>query len=208
MNSHAAIIRSLGITGVLLALALVLLAIVSAIFAFDRWPTSGSASTVERVAVDRSDARRVDTVLVRAERSASVVRGAFAAAAADGAIATALGGSDAILVGDGEPAGRSDGGGFGPPPPSVPLVPPGEGGGGIRVAGTGNGGGAQPEAPDSDSIIRQATCGAREALGEAGSSLETACEPESSGQSTLLGGAAGGTVDAADELIQTVTVGR
>jgi hypothetical protein len=206
VNGHTAIIRSLGITGVLLALALVLLAIVSAIFAFDRWPTTGGASTVERVAVDRPDARRVNTVLVRAdERSASVVRGAFAATVSDAAFATALGAGDAFLVGDREPAGRSDGGGFGPPPPSVPFAAPGEGSGGTRFAGSGNGGTPPAETPEPDSIIHQATCGARDALGQAGAPLEPACQPEGSGQRSLLARAVGRTVDTADDLVAGVT---
>lgn len=204
MNGHTATIRSLGITGVLLVLALVLLAIVSAIFTFDRWPTRGGASTVERVAVDRPDARRVDTVLVTIERSASVVRGAFAATVSEDAFATAPGTGDVILVGDREPAGRSDGGGFGPPPPSVPLIPPGEGGGGTRFAGTNNGGGSQPGTPEAD-VIRQATCDARDALGEAGAPLDPACQPEGPGQRNLVARAVGGTVTAADDVVESAT---
>lgn len=204
MNGHTATIRSLGITGVLLLLALVLLALVSAIFAFDRWPDSGGAGTVERVAVDRPDARRVETVLVRTRRPAPVVRGAFVARTT-GAFATASGAGDAILVGDREPADQSDGGGFGPPPPAVPFAPPGEGGGGARFTGTGGGGGTTPQPPEPPSVIRQATCGAREALGQAGAPLP-ACEPAAPGQRSVVARAVSGTVTAADTLAEGVTV--
>jgi hypothetical protein len=199
---HTATIRSLGITGVLLLLALVLLAIVSAIFAFDRWPTSGTTSTVERVAVDRPDARRVDTVLVRSERPAPVVRGAFLARSGD-ALATS-GSGGALLAGDREPAGQSDGGGFGPPPPAVPFAPPGEGGGATRLTGTGGGAVNQPQAPPDASIVRQAACGARNALGEAGAPLDPACQPASPGQRSLVARTVSGTVAAADGLVKHV----
>ncbi len=107
-------------------LALVLLAIVSAIVTFDRWPEGGSASSVERIAVDRPEARRVETELVRAERTTAVVRGVVAVR--DGASATASGADGVFLVAEG-PGDQSDGGGFGPPPPPVPILAPGEGGG-------------------------------------------------------------------------------
>lgn len=205
MNGHTALIRSFGITGVLLLLALVLLAIVSAIVAFDRWPDGGGASSVERVAVDRPDVRRVQTVLVRARRSAPVVRGVFVARSASGASATALGAGDVLLVGDREPTDQSDGGGFGPPPPSVPFAAPGEGGGGLRAVGGGGGGGASPVPgePESPSVIRQATCGAREALGEAGAPLDNACSnPERRGSVAQL---VSGTVATVTETVSSVT---
>lgn len=202
MNSHTAIIKSFGITGVLLLLALVLLAIVSAIVAFDRWPDGGGASTVERVAVDRPSARRVETVLVSERRSAPVVRGVFVERTA-GDSATALAAGDVFLVGDREPTGRSDGGGFGPPPPSVPFAPPGEGGGAFRAVGAGPAGNsASPEAPEPG-VITQATCGARQALGEAGAPLEPACTPPAPGRRGTLATAVDGTVgtvtDAAEQ---------
>ena len=207
MNGHTAIIKSFGITGVLLLLALVLLAIVSAIVAFDRWPDGGSATTVERVAVDRPSARRVETVLVSKRRAAPVVRGVFVARTS-GTSATALGPGDVFLVDDREPIDQSDGGGFGPPPPSVPFAAPGEGGGGFRAVGGGAGGGgatgpAQPPAPDP---ITQATCDAREALGEAGAPLDQACsEPTGPGRRGALSQTLGGTVDAVDRVVETVT---
>jgi hypothetical protein len=179
VNPYTAIIKSFGTTGVLLLLALVMLAIVSAIVAFDRWPESGGASTVERVAVDRPSARRVETVLVTSRRSAPVVRGVFVARSS-GTSATAVGAGDVFLVGDREPTGQSDGGGFGPPPPSVPFAAPGEGGGVPRVVGTGVTAGPAPQQSDQpEPFIKQATCGARAALGEAGEPLDPACAPSS-----------------------------
>ena len=204
MKIHTATIRSLGITGVLLLLALVLLAIVSAILAFDRWPTNGVASTVERVAVDRPDARRVDTVLVRTERPASVVRGAFVTRPS-GAFATASGTGDALLVGVREPADQSAGGGFGPPPPTVPSAPPGEGGGPTRFNGTGGGGSIAPPQAEQPSIVRQATCDARAALGPAAATLDPACQPAAPGQRSLIARTVGGTLTAADAVIEAPT---
>jgi hypothetical protein len=169
VNGHTAIIRSFGTTGVLLLLSLVLLAIVSAIVAFDRWPETGRASAVERVAVDRSDVRRVETVRVRSQRP-SLVQGALGSS---GTSASASGAS-AFLVAEREPGGQSDGGGLGPPPPPVPVRAPGEGGGGpARVSNSVNS--PPAEEPGDEQIIQEAACGAREALGEAGAPLESAC---------------------------------
>jgi hypothetical protein len=189
VNGHTAIIRSFGTTGVLLLLSLVLLAIVSAIVAFDRWPESGSRDTVERIAVDRPEAPRVETELVRADRPTPVVRG-VGAVRASGVSAAALGAGDVVLVADRGPGGQSDGGGFGPPPPPVPFAAPGEGGG--------LGGGARSTSvtpavgggdDDEENPLRTAACGAREALGEAGAPLDRACAPGSRGfvRETLRG---------------------
>ena len=180
MNSHTALIRSFGTTGVLLLLALVLLAIVSAIVAFDRWPESGSSSTVERIAVDRPEARRVETELVRSRRPAPVVRGVVAVRSGSSAASSGVGG--VFLVADRGPGDQSDGGGFGPPPPPVPFNAPGEGGGVRRFNGTGGGGGSiTPVDPTPPDPIRQAACGARQALGAAGAPLDSACKPGSRG---------------------------
>jgi hypothetical protein len=191
VNGHTAIIRSFGITGVLLLLALVLLAIVSAIVAFDGWPQSGGASTVERVAVDRPGARRVETVLVSSRRSAPVVQGVFAARSAS-ASATASVAGGAFLVAGREPGGLSAGGGFGPPPPPVPLAAPGEGGGAPRLVSSGNG--AQPQPGDqTQPIVSRAACDARQALGHAGVPIDPAC---SQGRRGKLRETVGGTVPA------------
>ena len=207
MNGHTAIIKSFGITGVLLLLALVLLAIVSAIVAFDRWPDGGSATTVERVAVDRPGARRVETVLVSKRRPAPVVRGVFVARTS-GTSATALGPGDVFLVDDREPIDQSDGGGFGPPPPSVPFAAPGEGGGGFRaVGGGGSGGGTtNPTQPPEPGPITRATCDAREALGDAGAPLEQACsQPTGPGRRGVLSRTLGSGVDAVDDVAENAT---
>ena len=175
MNGHTAIIRSFGTTGVLLLLALVLLAIVSAIVAFDRWPDGGSASTVERVAVDRSEVRRVETVQVEVRRAAPVVRGVFAARSSTGVSAISSGTGDVFLVADREPGGQSDGGGFGPPPPPVPFNAPGEGGGPNRRTTSSDNGPAPPEEPAP--LLQKTACDARDALGQAGTPLDAACSP-------------------------------
>lgn len=177
-----------------------MLATVSAIVAFDRWPESGGASTVERVAVDRPSVRRVETVLVSARRPAPVVRGVFVERPA-GASATALGAGDVFLVGDREPTGQSDGGGFGPPPPPVPFAAPGEGGGPARFAGSGASGGPGKDEPSEPTIIRQATCGAREALGQAGGPLDPACSAGSPGQRGTVGQAVDGTAAAVTDIL-------
>ena len=161
-------------------LALVLLSIVSAIVAFDRWPESGGASSVERIAVDRSEVRRVETELVRAERRAPLVRGVVLVR--EPTSATASGGGEVFLVADRGPGGQSDGGGFGPPPPPVPFNAPGEGGGvgGGTARSTGNSS-PRPGPTDDGGPIRAAACGVGEALGEAGSALSSACKPGSRG---------------------------
>jgi hypothetical protein len=176
VNGHTALIRSFGTTGVLLVLALVLLAIVSAIMTFDRWPDSGSARTVERVAVDRSEVRRVETVEVEVRRPAPVVRGVFVVRPSAGTSAPGAGAGDAFLVADREPGDRSDGGGFGPPPPSVPFNPPGEGGGGGRVVPTCRNC-AEPPPPEPPTLLQKAACDTRDALGQSGTPLDSACNP-------------------------------
>ena len=131
---------------------------------------------MERVAVDRPVAQRVETELVESRRTAPVVRGVFIVRDA-GASTAAPGAAGAILVADREPGGQSDGGGFGPPPPPVPFDAPGEGGSRPRVSpgagATGGGGGGG----DGDDLIREAACGARDALGAAGAPLDPACKP-------------------------------
>jgi hypothetical protein len=175
VNGHTALIRSFGTTGVLLLLALVLLAFVSAIMAFDRWPDSGSASAVEHVAVDRPETRRVETVRVEVRRPAPVVRGVFVARSPAGPSTTAIGAGDVFLVADREPGGQSDGGGFGPPPPPVPFAAPGEGGGGTRVRPAEN---APPATgPEPQPLLQRAACETRDALGQAGTPLDSACNP-------------------------------
>jgi hypothetical protein len=179
VNTHTAFIRSFGITGVLLALSLVLLAFVSAIVAFDRWPEGAGASAVERVAVEPTEARRVETVVVR--QGAPVVRGASATRAS--ASATAFGSGGALPRGNGVNAG----GGFGPPPPRVGIRPPGEGGGGVPRQAS-SGGPAPPVDPPDP--IRAAACGARDAVSgasaEAGQALKPACEPGRRAQGPLV----------------------
>ena len=159
-------------------LALVLLAIVSAIVAFDRWPEGGGASSVERIAVDRSEVRRVETELVRAERETPVVRGVLAIRAPESS-ATATGAGGVFLVADRGRGDQSDGGGFGPPPPPVPFNAPGEGGGfgGGTSRTAGGGSGPVPGTPEGADPIRSAACDVGEALGEAGSALQPACKP-------------------------------
>jgi len=131
-----------------------MLAIVSAIVAFDRWPQSGNGSVVERIAVDRTQVRHVETVVLRAHR-APVVRRVVRARGAGSATTSGA----ASLPGAGGDAGGRGGGGFGPPPPPVPPNPPGEGGP-TRVTSSRPASPVQPEG----SPIREAACGARDAL--------------------------------------------
>ena len=175
MNTHTAFIRSLGIAGVLLALSLALLAFVSAVVAFDRWPEGAGASAVERVAVEPSEGRRVETVVVRSRPGASVVRGVTLAGAL--AVSTSSGSGGALPTAGGT-SERPNGGGFGPPPPRVGVRPPGEGGDGTvrQVASTGGGGGG----PEDENPIQEAACDARDTLSgaspDAGQALTPACD--------------------------------
>jgi hypothetical protein len=143
---------------------------------------------VERIAVDRSEVRRVETELVRAERRTPLVRGVVAVRAPTSATASGAGG--VFLVADRGPGGQTDGGGFGPPPPPVPFNAPGEGGG--VGGGTSRTAGSNPPVtapPESADPIRAAACGVGEALGQAGSALDPACRPGSRGlvRETLSG---------------------
>ena len=52
MSARAAYIRSFGISGLLVLAALVMLAIVSAIVAFNGWPTAASATRVEAIPLE------------------------------------------------------------------------------------------------------------------------------------------------------------
>ena len=96
-----------------------------------------------------------------------------------------------FLVRDREPTDQIDGGGFGPPPPSVPIVPPGEGGGPARFVGAGNNG-PGPAPPPPRTVIQEATCGARDALGDSGSPLDPACATGGPGGRGTVRGALSG----------------
>lgn len=176
MNLRTAIIRCFGTTGVLLALSLVLLALVSAIVAFDRWPEGTGAGTVQPVAVEPGQARRVDTVAVRTRPRITVARGVFVARApaTSGLTLARPGGAS----GDGGPGGRTLLSVVGPPPPTVPASPPGEGGGGATRVARQPGAGSQTP-PGEPNVVRDAACGARDALSTAGAgaALDPACQP-------------------------------
>lgn len=133
---------------------------------------------MERVAVDRSEARRVETVLVDVRRQAPVVRGVFVARGPAGVSTSGPGAGDVFLVADREPGDQSDGGGFGPPPPPVPFDAPGEGGGLNRTASTGN---SPPSSSEPQTLIQRAACDTRDALGQSGTPLDSACSTGSRG---------------------------
>ena len=87
MRARAAFIRSLGTTGILVAAALLMLAIVSALVAFRAWP-GGTGESVAAVPVSRDAGSRVDLKQVRSvtpprvavRRLAAPLRDASAAA--------------------------------------------------------------------------------------------------------------------------------
>src|SRR3954463_1523853 len=56
MKATKAYIASLGTTGVLLAASVLMLAVVSAVVAFDRWPGAGVASPVKTLALNETPA--------------------------------------------------------------------------------------------------------------------------------------------------------
>src|SRR3954454_24183349 len=61
MKATKAYIASLGTTGVLLAASILMLAVVSAVVAFDRWPGAGVSSPVQTlVLAERPAAIRID----------------------------------------------------------------------------------------------------------------------------------------------------
>jgi hypothetical protein len=82
MRARGAYIRSFGVTGLLVTAAFIMLAIVSAIVAFNGWPSDAAASRVDSVALDvpvATSAPEATVVLVRpdppaAQRAASATR--------------------------------------------------------------------------------------------------------------------------------------
>jgi len=199
VNGHTALIRSFGTTGVLLALSLVLLAIVSAIVAFDRWPEGTGASAVERVAVEPVEAQRVDSVVVRARSRASVVRGA--GRRAPGAFAAASGSGGALPRGREIPTLVSTG----PPPPRVPIRPPGEGGRPGRTLQSSDNGMPAP-IQNQPGPIQAAACGARDAVSaaspDAGQALSGACQPGRRGGEGPLSSTVAGVTEVAAEVLK------
>jgi hypothetical protein len=93
------------------------------------------------------------------------------------ASATASVAGGTFLVAVREPGGQSDGGGFGPPSPSVPFAAPGEGGGPSRFVNSGTTVQPQPSPDQAGPILSRATCDARQALGDAGVPIDPACSP-------------------------------
>jgi hypothetical protein len=201
VNGHTALIRSFGTTGVLLALSLVLLAIVSAIVAFDRWPEGTGASAVERVAVEPVETQRVDSVVVRSRSRASVVRGA--GLRSSGAFASASRSGGALPGGREIPTLASTG----PPPPRVPFRPPGERDrpGGRALQNTNTGGG--PPIPDEEPPpIQAAACGARDAVSaaspDAGQALSGACQPGRRGGDGPLSSTVAGVAEVPTQVLK------
>src|SRR4051812_13464701 len=84
MRTRSAYIRSFGVTGILVSASVMMLAIVSAIVAFDGWPTSASARGVETVAIDVPTGRAAsETPVIRVRAARKPSRPAPARAVAD-----------------------------------------------------------------------------------------------------------------------------
>jgi hypothetical protein len=80
MRARAAVIPSLGTTGILLAAALLMLALVSALVAFRAWP-GGTGETVPSVPVTQEAGSRVDLKQVRTATAPRAVKRAAPVAA-------------------------------------------------------------------------------------------------------------------------------
>src|SRR3954452_91748 len=76
MKATKAYIASLGTTGVLLAASVLMLAVVSAVVAFDRWPGAGVASPIQTVALNERPATIRVTGHSSAPSATSTVRAA------------------------------------------------------------------------------------------------------------------------------------
>src|SRR5439155_3718484 len=125
MRATRAYIASLGTTSLLVASSLLLLVVVSAIVAFNGWPGSGVADSVENMVVNDDPPFRVSgpaQVAIDAAPAATAVAAAPAptAPAAGGAPGGAPGGGGGPVAGVRTPTG---GGGGGPAPST--LIDPG-----------------------------------------------------------------------------------
>jgi len=117
MRATKAYIASLGTTGVLLGASLLMLAVVSAVVAFNRWPDSGVSTRVQTLMLNDQAAP------IRVSAVAPGARAGAAAAAARGA--AARGGTVPRVLGRTFTGGRLGTIGSGPPPaPAQPLRPP------------------------------------------------------------------------------------
>jgi hypothetical protein len=176
MNTNRVTLTAFGTSGVLLAASLTMLAIVSALVAFDAWPTRDRAASPAEIAVESPHAARV----VRTGRRASATTGSRAA----GGAGSARGARAERLPGAG---GRHGGGAGDPsnpntdrpsdpaPPPHVGRQPPGEPDPNVP---SGGGGSEQAGAP---SVVHEVTCGAGKTVGgvngAAGDAVGSACKP-------------------------------
>src|SRR4051795_11732582 len=110
MKATKAYIASLGTTGVLLAASILMLAVVSAVVAFDRWPGSHVSSPVQTLLLTEKAAP------IRVSASAS---GPSASASRTAnRVATAI---PRVRIGAGDPAGQRVVGGIRPPAASSPA---------------------------------------------------------------------------------------
>ena len=146
MRATKAYIASLGTTGVLLASALSLLAIVGAIVAFNGWPTGGVGDDIRRLVVGDEEASSLSPGAVSAAVDS-------ASATADGVVTDEPLGPDVDAVvadfvppsslGPSTPGGTPDGGAPGPGAPDV-----GGPGTGAPTTGAPGGGGTGVEPVD------------------------------------------------------------
>jgi hypothetical protein len=118
MKATKAYIASLGTTGVLLAASVLMLAVVSAVVAFDRWP-GGSVQSPAQTLILSDEA---PAIRVSANSSApSATRGAARTAAPSGAARPRLGANNRGVPGQRFTTARPGGGA---PAVTAPAVPP------------------------------------------------------------------------------------
>jgi hypothetical protein len=135
MNTNRVTLTAFGTSGVLLAASLTMLAIVSALVAFDAWPTRDRAESPAEIAVQNPRAARVVRTVRRASATtgSGAVEGAGAGDSDRGLPASPASGGGGGGGGGGDGGGDPGNNGGGPPsgdpvpPPQVGPQPPGEG---------------------------------------------------------------------------------
>jgi len=120
MKATKAYIASLGTTGVLLGASILMLAVVSAVVAFDRWPTGNVSTRVQTLVLsDKPAPIRVSASAAGSAGNAAVIRATTGGAGAPRALRNDGGGVAGQKIAGGRPAPAAPA----IPLPAVPVVP-------------------------------------------------------------------------------------
>ena len=153
MRTSKAYIAGVGTTSVLVASALLLLAVVSTLVAFNGWPGTGLAESIGNLVVDEPEGLPADPP-VQVATAASAAAAGVASVPAPGSAAAGGPAAPTGLTGAGVPVAITPGGGGGGPPPDGrdpqlrddPVPPP--------KPVLDEPGGLLPQSPVSDGVSR------------------------------------------------------